>query len=199
MIKTISGVVLALIIVIVGLTIYLGPDDLASCGDKPSSASSCQTADAIVAVSGGDTAARTAEAVKLYQNGWAPKLVFSGAAQDKSGPSNAAAMRHEAQVAGVPFKDIILEEYGATTKQNAENTESILQQNGIHSVILVTSAYHQRRAGLEFSVRSDATVRNHPVPSDDQWSAFWWLTPIGWFLAVSEFIKIIAFYLGSSR
>jgi len=199
MIKAIGSVVLAIVIIIVGLTIYLGPDDLSTCGNTPTTESPCQVADAIVAVSGGDTAARTAEAVKLYQNGWAPKLIFSGAAQDKSGPSNAAAMRHEAQAAGVPFKDIILEEYGATTKQNAENTETLLQNNGIHSVILVTSAYHQRRAGLEFGARSSATVRDHPVRSDDQWSAFWWMTPIGWFLAVSEFIKIIAFYLGSTR
>jgi uncharacterized SAM-binding protein YcdF (DUF218 family) len=199
MIKAISGVVLALVIIIVGLTIYLSPDNLSACGEKPSDTPSCHAADAIVAVSGGDTAARTAEAIRLYENGWAPKLVFSGAAQDKSGPSNAAAMRHEAQVAGVPFKDIILEEYGATTKQNAENTQSILQQNNIHDVILVTSAYHQRRAGLEFKTRSDATVRNHPVAHDDQWSAFWWMTPVGWFLAVSEFLKIIAFYFGGSR
>jgi uncharacterized SAM-binding protein YcdF (DUF218 family) len=161
MIKAIGSIVLAVAILIIGLTIYLSPDDLASCGNAPSAKSPCQTADAIVAVSGGDTAARTAEAVKLYQNGWASKLVFSGAAQDKSGPSNAAAMRHEAQAAGVPFKDIILEEYGATTKQNAENTETLLKNNGIHSVILVTSAYHQRRAGLEFSTRSSAIVRNH--------------------------------------
>jgi uncharacterized SAM-binding protein YcdF (DUF218 family) len=199
MIKTIGSIVLALAIVIIGLTIYLGPDDLSSCGDKPVAKAPCKTADAIIAVSGGDTAARTAEAVRLYQEGWAPKLVFSGAAQDKSGPSNAVAMRHEAQVAGVPFKDIILEEYGATTKQNAENTQTILQKNNIHDVILVTSAYHQRRAELEFSRRSDAAVRSHPVPSDDQWSAFWWMTPIGWFLAVSECIKIIAFYVGGSR
>jgi len=199
MIKTIGGIVVALAIVIIGLTIYLGPDDLSACGETPTATSSCRPADAIIAVSGGDTAARTAEAVRLYQEGWAPKLVFSGAAQDKSGPSNAAAMRHEAQVAGVPFKDIILEEYGATTKQNAENTQTILEKNDIHDVILVTSAYHQRRAGLEFSTRSNATVRNHPVSSDDQWSAFWWMTPIGWFLAVSEFIKIIAFYFGGSR
>lgn len=199
MIKAVIGFVVALIIIIFGLSIYLGPDDLASCGDKPSAAAPCQTADAIVAVSGGDTAARTAEAVRLYNNGWAPKLIFSGAAQDKSGPSNAVAMRHEAQVAGVPFKDIILEEYGATTKQNAENAQTIFEKNGIHSVILVTSAYHQRRAGLEFSARSDAKVRDHPVSHDNQWSALWWMTPIGWFLAVSEFIKIIAFYFGGSR
>ena len=200
MIKALISGFVALVIIIVGLTVYLGPDDLADCGDTPGTTASCQPADAIVAVSGGDTAARTEEAIRMYQNGWASKLIFSGAAQDKSGPSNAAAMRHEAQAQGVPFKDIILEEYGATTKQNAENTLTIFEKNDIKSVILVTSAYHQRRAWLEFSTRSrGVTVRNHPVSHDDQWSAFWWATPIGWFLAVSEFIKIIAFYFGGSR
>jgi uncharacterized SAM-binding protein YcdF (DUF218 family) len=197
--KAIGSIILALAIIVIGLTIYLGPNDLASCGDMPSDTEPCQVADAIVAVSGGDTTARAAEAVRLYQNGWASKLIFSGAAQDKSGPSNAAAMRHEAQESGVPFKDIILEEYSATTKQNAENTQTIFQENNIKSVILVTSGYHQRRAVLEFNSRSGAVVRSHPVPNDDQWSAFWWATPIGWFLAVSEFMKIVAFYLGGSR
>ena len=72
MMKAIGGVVLALVIIIIGLTIYLSPDNLSSCGEKPSDAPSCHAADAIVAVSGGDTAARTAEAIRLYQNGWAP-------------------------------------------------------------------------------------------------------------------------------
>lgn len=197
--KTIFSILFALVIIIVGLTIYLGPNDLASCQDMPSGEAPCQTADAIVAVSGGDTTARTDEAIKLYNNGWAPKLIFSGAAQDKTGPSNAEAMRREAQSAGVPFKDIIIEEYGTTTKENAEKTQAILEQNGIQSVILVTSAYHQRRAALEFNARSGVVVRNHPVPNDNQWSNVWWMTPIGWFLAVSEFVKIIAFYLGGSR
>ena len=200
MIKAIISGAVALVIIIVGLTIFLGPDDLSGCDSAPTDVAPCQPADAIVAVSGGDTAARTGEAIRLYQNGWASKLIFSGAAQDKSGPSNAVAMRHEAQAAGVPFKDILIEEYGATTKQNAENTQTIFEKNDIKSVILVTSAYHQRRAGLEFSTRSGGVkVRNHPVSHDDQWSAFWWATPIGWFLAVSEFVKIIAFFFGGSR
>lgn len=198
MIRLLIAIVVGLTVAVIGLTIYLGPDDLAGCDIHPSAASSCRPADAIVAVSGGDTTARTQEAIKLYQNGWAPKLVFSGAAEDKSGPSNAAVMRREAQVAGVPPQDIIVEEYSTTTKQNAENVGTIFQQNNIRSVILVTSAYHQRRAGLEFSTRAGGvTVRNHPVAHDNQWSLFWWLTPIGWFLAVSEFVKIILFYLGS--
>lgn len=199
--KTIIGCLVALVIVIVGLSTYLAPNDLAECNDTPGSVKPCQPADAIVAVSGGDTSARTREAIKLYQNGWAPKLIFSGAAQDKSGPSNAEAMRREARSLGVPDSDIITEELGATTKQNAEKTQDILERNEVSSVILVTSAYHQRRAGLEFTKRAAGTVRvyNHPVMSDNQWSAFWWLTPLGWYLALGEFVKVMLFYVGGTR
>jgi uncharacterized SAM-binding protein YcdF (DUF218 family) len=199
--KTIIAAVAAFAVIVIGLSIYLGPNDLAGCGASPSESGSCQKADAIVAISGGDTTARTGEAIKLYKNGWADKLIFSGAAKDKSGPSNAEAMRREARDAGVPDGDILTEELGETTKQNAENTQAILERNSISSVILVTSAYHQRRASLEFNSRANGavTIRNHPVSMDNQWSVWWWLTPTGWFLAVSEFVKIIAFYIGGTR
>jgi uncharacterized SAM-binding protein YcdF (DUF218 family) len=199
--KTVVTIIIAFVVIIIGLSLYLAPNDLASCDDKPSNQKPCQPADAIVAVSGGDTWARTREAVLLYQRGWAPKLIFSGAAQDKSGPSNAEAMRREAKKAGVPDEDILTEELSATTKQNAENTREIFAKNNISSVILVTSAYHQRRAGLEFEARAGSAInlRNHPVSSDNQWSSWWWLTPTGWYLAIGEFVKIIAFYIGGTR
>jgi uncharacterized SAM-binding protein YcdF (DUF218 family) len=110
-------------------------------------------------------------------------------------------MRREARDAGVPDSDILTEELGETTKQNADNTQEILDRNNISSVILVTSAYHQRRAALEFNKRADGAVsiRNHPVAIDNQWSYMWWLTPTGWFLAISEFVKIMAFYIGGTR
>ncbi len=187
--------------VIFGLTVYLGPDDLRACRDLPDSTPSCQPVDAIVAISGGDTQSRAREAIDLYKSGWAPKLIFSGAAQDKSGPSNAEAMRDIAIGSGVPSDDIITEDEGETTRQNAENTLNIFVDNEISSVILVTSGYHQRRASLEFNKRSDGlvSVRNHPVPSDRQWSNLWWLTPTGWYLASTEFIKVIAFYMVGTR
>ena len=198
--KVIIIVVAVILFIIAGLSIYLTPNDLANCGGRPTGNGDCKTGDAIVAVSGGDTGARTDEAVQLYHNGWAPKLIFSGAAQDKTGPSNAAVMRREALDAGVPDEDIIIEEYGETTKENAEKTQNILDQNDIKSVILVTSAYHQRRAGLEFAKRTgDVDVRNHPVSRDNQWSSLWWLTPTGWYLAVGEFFKIILFFAGGTR
>ncbi len=187
--------------VIFSLTVYLGPDDLKLCKDLPDHTPSCQPVDAIVAVSGGDTQSRAREAIELYKSGWAPRLIFSGAAQDKSGPSNAEAMRDIALDAGVPADDVITEEEGETTRQNAENTLNIFVDNDISSVILVTSGYHQRRASLEFNKRagSTVTVRNHPVSIDRQWSNLWWLTPTGWYLAGSELVKVVAFYIVGTR
>lgn len=200
--KALIIIFIAIALVIVSLGRYLSPDDLKHCGDMPSAKPGCQKVDAIVAISGGDTKARTNEAIKLYQNGWANVLVFSGAAQDKSGPSNAAVMRQRAENAGVPDSAIIIDENSETTQQNAENSQSIFEQNDIASVILVTSAYHERRAELEFNKRAKGTVTvlSHPVASDDQWSAhWWWLTPTGWWLALSELAKILAFYLSGGN
>ena len=74
-----------LIALIIGISFYLQPNDFIGCQEIPTTGSSqCEKADAIVVVSGGDTMARTDEGIRLYKNGWADTLVFSGAAQDKS-------------------------------------------------------------------------------------------------------------------
>lgn len=185
--------------IIVGLNIYLQPNDFNLCG-KPSTSQQCKSADAIIAISGGDTTARTNHAVELYKDGWAPLIIFSGAAQDKTGPSNALTMRRMAIAAGVPSESILIEEYAETTKQNAVKTNELLEAHGIRDVILVTSGYHQRRASLEFHKRVDSSVinvRNSPT-NDSDWDWYWWLTPRGWWLAIGEFVKIIAFYSGAS-
>lgn len=193
-------ILVVLALAIVGIGAYLSPNDIAGCGGAPSEKAPCKSADAIVAISGGDTTARTDEAVRLYKAGWADKLIFSGAALDKTGPSNAAAMSKQAEEAGVPGEDIILEEFGENTQENAENTHDIFELLDINDVILVTSGYHQRRAGLEFTARSaNVMVRNHPVATDNQWSPWWWVTPQGWYLAISELVKIVVFYTGGGR
>ena len=144
-----------------------------------------------MAVSGGDTQARTAEAIRLYQNGWARFIVFSGAAADKTGPSNAEAMRRQAVAAGVPDRAILTEELSETTRQNAKKTGQLLRQKNLDSIILVTSAYHSRRVALEFGQYvPHIAMRSHPVATDKQWSDTWWLTPSGWQLTIEELVKI---------
>ncbi|HMR73214.1 MAG TPA: YdcF family protein, partial [Candidatus Saccharibacteria bacterium] len=89
--KLLLFVVLFLLAITFFLPLYLGPDDLAGCASLPDATGRCEKADAIVAVSGGDTMARVDQAIELYKNGWATMLIFSGAALDKTGPSNASA------------------------------------------------------------------------------------------------------------
>ncbi len=199
-ISTLIGFEIVIAVFIFGIGTYLAPNGLSHCGTKPSMQGDCTQVDAIVAISGGDTTARTAHAINLYENGWAGLLVFSGAAQDKSGPSNAEAMKRQALAAGVPSDSILIDETSETTKENADNSINLFTENDIHSVILVTSAYHQRRAGLEFGQRAGSSIKiiNNPVTTDNQWSVLWWTTPTGWYLAMSELVKIAAFYIGSN-
>ena len=193
-------ILLFFIISVALISRYLGPDDLRTCQDGPTNTEKCQVADVIVAVSGGDTTARTKEAVKLYHEGWAPELVFSGAAEDKDSPSNAAVMRGIAMASGVPSEAITVDEFSRTTKQNAEETADLLSRDTLTSMILVTSSYHQRRTSLEFGERFEGVdIRNHPVGQDGQWSLWWWMTPVGWYLALGELARIVLFYLGVTR
>ena len=84
--KFIKIIVLIIVIffgIVWAISSYLGVDDLKHCDATPSSKKGCGAADAIVAISGGDTSARTSEAIKLYKNGWGNILIFSGAAADR--------------------------------------------------------------------------------------------------------------------
>lgn len=189
------------VVFLILLPSYLSPNDLRSCGPGPTNNNidgNCRPADAIIAVSGGDTPARTDEAIKLFKQGWAPKLIFSGAAQDTSGPSNAQVMKQRAQRAGVSENSIIIEETSVNTQQNAQNTEQLIRDNQLKRIIVVTSAYHQRRASLEFEKRFGPAINvmSHPVVYDKQWTPQWYLTFSGWWLLFGEMIKIIGFYVG---
>lgn len=197
--KWLIGSAIVFAVFIVSLTFFLQPNSFVGCNPQPSNSDECAKADAIVVVSGGDTQARTAAGVELYKNGWADTLILSGAAQDKTGPSNAEAMQLQAIRAGVPESSIIIDGEAESTQQNAINTQTIFSDNGYNDIILVTSGYHQRRASLEFNkLAGDVLIRNYPVTQDSDWSWIWWATPRGWWLAGGELVKIIAFYLGAT-
>jgi len=187
LILTIAVVGVVLWAAVAGVNNLLSVDDLKDCKTP----SACAPADAIVAISGGDTPARVAEAIKLYKAGWADKIIFSGAALDAQAPSNAEMMQKQALNAGVPESAIILEKNAYDTVENALHTSILL--NGAQRVIVVTSPYHQRRAGLEFKrfLRENVQVVNHPTPYDKLWPDYWWTSWDGWWLALSESAKTL--------
>lgn len=157
-----------------------------------------EKADAIVVVSGGETKARAEEGAKLYNDGWAPVMIFSGAArdQDKSGVSNAKAMAQFVKEQGVPDEAIILEEHSKTTFENAVEVAKIIKNHNWKKIILVTSPYHQRRTKMtfEFVLGKDYTLISRSA-TDSLWRKNgWWKSFRGWYLSVSEFQKIIFIY-----
>lgn len=134
-----------------------------------------EKADVIVVVSGGDTAKRTAEGVRLWKADWAPKIAFAGAAADQ-GTSNAAVMRAQAVRDGVPPDATLVEERSTNTLENAKFLKPILDSQNSHRIILVSSPYHTRRVKVTFQKVFGKPYRffAHPA-TDNTWAkSTWW-------------------------
>ncbi len=179
-----------LAIIFFGLGFYLSPQN------------DLQKSDAIVVISGGQTTTRAQEGIKLYQQGLAPKIIFSGAAMD-DGPSNATAMRAQALESGVPASAIEVDEDAQNTYQNAVNTKRILDNDGQkadgteHKIILVTSPYHQRRATITFAkiLGKQYTILNHSSV-DNRWSkSGWYKSGFSRDITLAELRKILYIYV----
>jgi len=163
-----------------GLGFYLSPQD------------KLEPADAIVVVSGGQTTTRAIYGIKLFKQGYAPTIVFSGGALD-DGPSNAKAMRQQALEAGLSDDNILLDEYAQNTYENAVNSKKLLDEIGAKKIILVTSPYHQRRLkrtfehvfGPDYTFISSSSV-------DSRWSkSGWWQGGFSFNISMSELNKLL--------
>lgn len=180
------AIILVIYISILAIGFYLSPQD------------AIKNTDAIVVISGGETKARTIEGVKLYQNQYAPLLIFAGAALDPASPSNASSMKEIAIAEyDIPEEDIIIEEKSTSTYENAANLKPIFDDRQIKSIILVTSPYHQRRSKMTFQqvMGSDFTIINHSS-TDELWRKIaWWQNDQAIYLTTSELWKIIYIYL----
>ena len=133
--------------------------------------------DVIVAVSG-DEGPRTETAVRLWKDGYAPLLLFSGASLDPNSVSSAEIMKREAVHLGVPEDRILVEPAATTTDENARLVAQLMTSRGLHTAILVTSPYHQRRASMLFAkafAPAGLSFLNHPA-DDPEWD------PDRWFL-----------------
>lgn len=157
--------------------------------------------DAIVAISGGETDSRASEAIKLFQDGYADTLIFSGAAADTSGPSNAKAMERQALDAGIKPDHIIIDEVSANTSQNATAVARLIDQRHFQQIILVTSPYHQRRAYIEFkrAVSSGVKILNHSAIDHSWRRSDWWANPFSYRITIVELQKTLFLYLTNSK
>ncbi len=167
---------------ILGVGFYLSPQD------------TLQPVDAIVVISGGETRTRTIEGIKLFQDGYAPLMIFSGDTKDPDSPSNAEVMKTIAtEEYDIPGTSIITEDYATSTYENALHLKPIFENNQIQSIILVTSPYHQRRSTMTFQyvMGNNFQIINHSS-TDEIWRKIaWFKDDRAAFLTISELWKII--------
>ncbi len=94
-------------------------------------------------------AERILDAIQLYKMGKLKKIIISGgsgAIKDVE-RTEASNLQQTALYASVPAADILLEERSRNTRENAQFTKELLQtQPQLRKLLLITSAFHMRRA-----------------------------------------------------
>ncbi len=115
-----------------------------------------------IPIPGYETYDRCRYAAWLYTN-WRqlPVLASGGGSGDPSSIPFSVTMQQELQRDGVPDSHIWREERSRSTYENALYSSKLLQQKGIHNIVLVTDAYHMLRADLCFRKQGLAVV---PAP-----------------------------------
>jgi uncharacterized SAM-binding protein YcdF (DUF218 family) len=165
-------------------------------------------AEALVVLSGsGNYIERTRTAAGLFTAGLAPKIILTN--DNERGGWSSAEERNplfeelefaELVRAGVPAGKIeSLTETVTSTYDEAVLVREHALAQGIRSIIVVTSAYHSRRAlwtwrrvfqdsGIEIGLSAAPTGEQSPNPFS------WWLHPRGWAMVAGEYPKLIYYW-----
>ena len=167
-----------------------------------------ERADAIVVLSGSSTLAeRTQHAARLYSQNRAQRILLT--TDNQQGGWSKSEQRnpyfHEIAVNeltrfGVPSQNIeVIKPPVGSTWDEAVLVTDYAKSHNLRSILIVTSAYHSRRALWSFrtlSHEANTQLGLDPVPTGIQTPppATWWLHGRGWQLVLVEYFKMI-YYL----
>lgn len=141
-------------------------------------------ADAIV-VLGGEWPNRIDRGIALYQQGLAPLIWITG---DGSGTGNPAKSAERARREGVPA-DAIQVLLSTSTWEDGGAAAALAARRDVHSVLVVTSWYHSRRALCVMQRRfagSRVALYHDEVGSWQYGTASWWQYLVGWYRVARE-------------
>jgi uncharacterized SAM-binding protein YcdF (DUF218 family) len=162
-------------------------------------------ADVIVVLGGSATyLERTHLAAELFRAGRAPRIILTNdgeqggwsSAQQRN-PFYFERAQEELRRAGVPADSIeVLPQLVSSTYEEAVLLRQWTKAQRLQSILVVTSAYHSRRAlwtlrrvfqdsGLAIGLVTPPHGAQTPAP------ATWWLHPSGWRLVAVEYVKMI--------
>ncbi len=143
--------------------------------------------DAIVVLTGGSE--RLSTGLALLAEEWADKLFVSGVYR---GVDVAELLRLQEQAPEELKCCINLGYVAGDTVGNAEETRAWIQEQGYHSLRLVTANYHMPRSLAEFRrAMPEVEIIPHPVFPDSVKMAQWWQYPGTTRLLASEYNKFL--------
>jgi uncharacterized SAM-binding protein YcdF (DUF218 family) len=171
---------------------------------------SLEKADAILMLGGSHTyLERTRKAAELYKQGVAPKIYLTDDGEragwsvaEQRNPAFVDLARNSLIAQGVTAENIeILEPKVAGTIDEARISAEKAKNENLNSLLIVTSAYHTRRA---FATFARVFAKNNPstqlgivgVPPGFQTPPpnFWWLSRFGWNIVAGEYVKSVGYW-----
>lgn len=125
-------------------------------------------ADAIVVLAGGK--GRVEEGVRLFREQRARYLFFVGV-----DPSVRKSDLYKARPGDPSIDNVILEKSSRNTVENSIFGRDVIMDKGVHSVLLITSRYHLKRASILFrnSLPKDIALTPYPVDSVNLKESWW--------------------------
>ena len=165
-------------------------------------------ADAIVVLSGASSfVERTHVAAQLYSEGTAEKVLLTNdnlqggwLSSEQRNPFFYERARWELERLGVPQSKIeVLGPIVSSTQEEALAVRDYVESSKIRSVLIVTSAYHSRRALRTFQRALAGRARVGLVSPPPGWqapgAASWWLSARGWRTVPTEYLKIVYYWI----
>lgn len=168
-------------------------------------------ADAILVLAGSSAyVERTERAAELYKRVRAPRIFLTDDGErggwlraERRNPAFVELARKHLIDNGVPGEAIeILPGKVDGTKSEADALGKKVAENGLNAVLLVTSAYHTRRAlrtfektfaenelPTRFGIASAAPGAQTPSPF------WWWLSANGWRFVAGEYVKSVYYWV----
>ena len=108
---------------------------------------------------------RVDRAAELYHGGYAPLIIVSGGQGGDEPVPEAEAMAQALKKLGVPDSAISIEDESTSTRENVRNSVPIIEENGIESIMVVTSEFHIFRTVLTMRQEGIDNVAYAVAPS----------------------------------
>lgn len=155
-----------------------------------------EPADIIIVLSGDSKGERVMEGIRLYKQGFAPKMVMTG------GPlawnlTSAQWMKRQAIYFGIPANSILIEDRSCSTLENAKFSKILLDKLKVKKVIVVTAPTHTRRA---YNVFKNVLGKNtRLIIWPESFSEFkrnkWWTRHEDTQLVMWEYVSLVYYRL----